>query len=321
MPAGGQLPTFIARVNDFQHVENHEPALGNTHVNSLLECSHRLVATKSPCELLVMNINKSNEETPQQFVVNAHKRARTAEMLFNGRLIDKQELGTETMFCLRIATRTRISSDADDLLFPQYAAQRTSTKQLGLGQLEPLDSPTLKLVNVGPPTTLPRIEAPPHSTVTPAQAQSVVVNDPSANLLAIPGVAEIPLTAAIVGTLVEIRQGLTNLSGDVANLSGHVAKISGELANLSSRITNLDARLTKLDARSRNASALELTDTITAITTGAPLPIARFPATVHQLNALSDKNLKKLLLHYGLPPNPKATRLQRLKKFLGMRPM
>ena len=84
-------------------------------------------------------------------------------------------------------------------------------------------------------------------------------------------------------------------------------------ANMNNRFDNQDAWL-------KNFRAIEHNDAIVALTNAAKQAPDNLPQTYGALKALENGLVTRdLLIHYGLDPNPVATRNIRLRKFLGCR--
>ena len=104
------------------------------------------------------------------------------------------------------------------------------------------------------------------------------------------------------------------------NMNARFNNIDARFNNIDARFNNIDARFNNIDARLANAAVTEGGDMIHALTNAAghpPPPV--FPGTYAELLRLNDNAAGTLLLHYGLPADPQATRNVRLRKFLGLR--
>ncbi len=89
--------------------------------------------------------------------------------------------------------------------------------------------------------------------------------------------------------------------------------------NMNQRFNAVNSELANIQARQTNVVAKEYGDPIRVITGpgGQNPPEGLFPNTYGQLHAMGPLACRDLLLFYGMPANPSATRNQRLRKFLG----
>jgi hypothetical protein len=114
---------------------------------------------------------------------------------------------------------------------------------------------------------------------------------------------------ALVEMSPELIAALATLNDTVNTLS----------INMNQGFDSIDRQLANIEARQTNVLATEHGDPIRVITgpDGQNPPGGIFPNTYGQLRAMGPKACRRLLMFYGMPPNPSETRNQRLRKFLG----
>eukprot|EP00977_Amphora_coffeiformis_P004519 scaffold970_cov187-Amphora_coffeaeformis.AAC.4 len=82
----------------------------------------------------------------------------------------------------------------------------------------------------------------------------------------------------------------------------------------------INAKLQNMAARQENAVVQHHSDALQPLCNADGNTPPNFPATYGDLNALTDAQRAQLLQFYGRSASPIATREQRLKQFLGIRP-
>mmetsp|Transcript_13767 Transcript_13767/g.19848 ORF Transcript_13767/g.19848 Transcript_13767/m.19848 type:complete len:112 (-) Transcript_13767:159-494(-) len=100
-------------------------------------------------------------------------------------------------------------------------------------------------------------------------------------------------------------------------LADHTATLANHTATLAAMMSRLD----NIEARQRNMTARSPQDAISELRNNNGNIAPNFPPTKHALNGMESFQLRDLLVFYGCNPNPEATRLIRLKQFLGMNPL
>jgi Protein of unknown function (DUF3294) len=96
--------------------------------------------------------------------------------------------------------------------------------------------------------------------------------------------------------------------------------MAAALAPINVTLNNIDARLVNIEARQANATVLAQADVLLPIRNAVGNVAPNFPATLQDLNLLTDAQRSQLLQFYGRAANPAATRDQRLKQLVGIRP-
>ena len=104
-------------------------------------------------------------------------------------------------------------------------------------------------------------------------------------------------------------------------LAAALAPIHVRLNNIDGRLNNIDGRLNNIEARQANATVLAPADMLQPIRNAVGNVAPNFPATLQDLNLLTDAQRSQLLQFYGRAANPAATRDQRLKQLVGIRPV
>jgi hypothetical protein len=110
----------------------------------------------------------------------------------------------------------------------------------------------------------------------------------------------------------------------IANMNAGFAAVNANFAAVNTNLANVNTNLANVNARQLNGVASEDGDPIHEVlnNAGNPPPGAIFPVTFGALLALPNTNngvADTLLQFYGTARNPRATRHQRLHKFLGVR--
>ena len=96
--------------------------------------------------------------------------------------------------------------------------------------------------------------------------------------------------------------------------------MAAALAPINGQLDNIAGQLRNITARQENATVINEIDVLQPIRNAAGNVAPNFPATYGDLNALTNVQQRDLLIFYGRPANPAATREVRLKQLLGIRP-
>jgi Protein of unknown function (DUF3294) len=115
--------------------------------------------------------------------------------------------------------------------------------------------------------------------------------------------------------------GINNLTFIVNNMNNTVTNMNNEVDNLTGFVNSMNNTLDNVEARSINAVSTDQDDPLTSLSNADGDIAGNFPPTLGALHAMTWPTVTALLDYYGLPHGgPVESRLQRFKKFIGIRP-